>query len=204
MNDQFQVNGLVTVGVAGDTIELPSRIEDIDEKSLLVAIPAHGPRVLDESGTDEVDLHWVSIRGRYQQPALVVERVDQPLLQWRLEPYGEPQLVQRREYVRVSTALPIEIEHRGEVADGTTVDISEGGFRVLTDAADLAPGSELILRVTIDDKALVIPGQVLRTVHALHSRNEVVVVFHYPGQYGDVIRRYVFKMQVRMRGVGQA
>lgn len=198
--EQFQVNGLVTVGVAGDAVELPSRIEDLDDTTLVVAIPPHGPRALSDSGTDEVDLHWVSIRGRYQQPAVVVETIKDPILQWRLEPYGEPQLMQRREYVRLATVLPLRVQHRELVADGTTIDISEGGCRCLVDYSDMEPGSEVMVYVEIEGRQLAIPGQVMRTVRALHARTEVVVVFHHPAQHGDLIRRFVFKMQVRMRG----
>ncbi|MBX5447492.1 MAG: PilZ domain-containing protein [Acidothermus cellulolyticus] len=199
--DTLSLNALVTLRIGDDEVDYPSRIEDIAEDSVFVAAPTGGSASLVASGVRTVELSWVSPRGRYQQPCEVVEFISgQPRL-WRLRPTGPAALIQRRRFVRVRAAVPVLLVLPGTVTSGTTIDISEGGFRMRIPRQTVRELVPATIQTTIGGVQLEIHGHVIRTGVTEVGQTEVVVAFDADMRTADAIRRFVFHVQLRARAV---
>ena len=129
---------------------------------------------------------------------------------WHLRPLGPAIRGQRRASVRAPMGTPVLFEGAAGPVPGTTLDVSEGGLRVLLDepAAESpddapAPGSVVALVLTLADVDLPCRGEVLRRTRR-DDRWEVTLRFvgmHENTQ--DFIRRHVFERlrTLRARGV---
>ncbi|MBX6371967.1 MAG: PilZ domain-containing protein [Acidothermus sp.] len=199
--DTLSLNSLVTVRIGEDGVDYPSRVEDIADDSVFIAAPTGGNVTLISSGLREVELSWVSPRGRYQQPCEIVEFISgQPRL-WRLRPTAPAQLIQRRRFVRVRAAVPVLLVLPGTVTPGTTIDISEGGFRMRVPRQTITELVPATIQTTIGGVQLEIHGHVIRTGLTETGQTEVVVAFDADMRAADAIRRFVFQVQLRARAV---
>ena len=134
---------------------------------------------------------------------------------WHLRPLGPAIRGQRRASVRAPMVTSVWFEGPQGAVPGTTLDVSEGGLRVLLDArasdespdepADRAPvpGSVVPLVLTLGDDDLPCRGEVLRRIRR-DDRWELTLRFvgmHENTQ--DFIRRHVFERlrTLRARGV---
>ena len=100
--------------------EYTARIADFDVDEIVIRAPAGGSAALLASGAREVDLAWLSRRGRYEQRCIVVEHSAAGVAGqigekqatvgklWRLRPLRRPVLIQRRRHIRVMAKLPCE------------------------------------------------------------------------------------------------
>ncbi len=197
------VNTLVSLRPAGFDSEYPSRVEETEENTLVVAAPPGASAVLFASGARDIELSWTAARGRYEQHCVLVEHITYGSLKnWRLLPTGQAMLVQRRRYVRVTAALAVLLVLPGDVVPATTIDVSEGGFRVRMAHREIAPMTPAGIQINIGGNQLEMQGVVLRTM-AAGQQTEAVLSFDPTGKESDAIRRFVFQMQLRARAVRQ-
>jgi c-di-GMP-binding flagellar brake protein YcgR len=193
--DMLSLNALVSLRVGDDGPEYPSRIEDVAADTVIVAAPVGFNAVLLESGEREIELAWVSPRGRYQQRCALLERIQSRPRLWRLQPLADAVLIQRRRFVRVRASVPVLLRFPGIAVPGTTVDVSEGGFRIRIARRTIDEMTPTTLQTTIGGVALEIDGHVVRTAVTEMGQTEVVVAFQASRQESDAIRRFVFEMQ---------
>jgi PilZ domain len=200
--DALPLNALVTVRVADDETDYPSRIEDVADDSIFVAAPTGANAVLVATGRRQVEVSWLSPRGRYQQGCELVQIVSGRPRLWRLRPARDPWLIQRRRFVRVRASIPVALELQGGVSHGTTVDISEGGFRIRVPrqpVEELAPAG---IRATLAGIPIVVDGYVVRSTACEPSNAgepeqiDVVVAFDLDLPTADAIRWFVFQLQL--------
>lgn len=202
--DLLSLNALVILRVAESTIEFPSRIEDVDNETVIVAAPPGATEMVLASGGRHIQLSWVSPRGRYEQLCELVENIGGPLKRWRLRPVERPVLIQRRRYVRVRAAVAILIFLPSEVVPATTIDISEGGLRVRMPRREIADLTPTAIHTSMGGTEVAITGHVLRSEHVDGGQTEAVIAFEADSRGTDAIRRYVFQMQLRARAARQA
>lgn len=181
--------------------EYPSRVEEVTTDSVLVSLPAGANSVLLASGTREVDLSWLSPRGRYEQLCRLEPGRGRHGSGkcWRLRPLRSPILVQRRRYIRVRADLDVTLELNGDIVQGTTVDISEGGFRVRIPRREIAELQPTVIRATIGDHDVALTGFVIRATDAFPEGTDAVVAFQAGGSQADALRRLVLHSQLRAR-----
>ena len=201
--DLPSLNALVSVRLSEQDIEYPSRIEDVTGETVTVAAPPGASAMLLANGTRDVELSWISPRGRYEQRCQLVEHIGGQVKLWRLRPVDRAILVQRRRYVRVRTAIAVLVILPGDVLPATTVDISEGGFRVRMDRHEIEDMTPATVHTTIGGTALELHGCVLRTSVTDLGQTEAVIAFDADGREADAIRRFVFQLQLRARATRQ-
>ena len=123
---------------------------------------------------------------------------------WRLRPIGDAELIQRRRYVRARAAVAVLLFLPGVVVPGTTIDISEGGFRVRISRRTIEELTVATIHVTIGGTHLEIQGHVIRTSITELGQTEVIIAFDADNKQSDAIRRFVFELQLRARAAMQA
>ena len=202
--DVLSLNALVSLRIGDDDIDYPSRIEDIEADTVVVAAPTGANAALFETGNREVELSWVSPRGRYQQHCELVEHISSRPRLWRLRPLDHAVLIQRRRFVRARAAVAVLLFFPGVVVPGTTIDISEGGFRVRIARRNIEELTPTTIHATIGGTHLEIQGHVIRTSVTDLGQTEVVVAFDADNRESDAIRRFVFELQLRARAAMQA
>jgi c-di-GMP-binding flagellar brake protein YcgR len=202
--DMLSLNALVSLRIGEDGIDYPSRIEDLAADTVIVAAPSRANAALFETGDRSVQLSWVSPRGRYEQRCELVEHISSRPRLWRLRPIDDAELIQRRRYVRARAAVAVLLFLPGVVVPGTTIDISEGGFRVRISRRTIEELCAATIHVTIGGEHLEIASHVIRTSITELGQTEVVVAFDADSRESDAIRRFVFELQLRARAAIQA
>ena len=197
--DMLSLNALVSLRIGDDGIDYPSRIEDLAADTVIVAAPHHASAALFETGDRAVLLSWVSPRGRYEQRCELVEHISSRPRLWRLRPLDNAVLIQRRRYVRARAAVAGLLFFPGVVVPGTTIDISEGGFRVRIARREIEEMAATTIHVTIGGEPLEIQGHVVRTSVTELGQTEIVISFEAARRESDAIRRFVFELQLRAR-----
>jgi c-di-GMP-binding flagellar brake protein YcgR len=200
--DLLSVNALVGVRLAEHENEYTSRIEDVEDDTLIVAAPPGASAAILATGDRDVELSWVTPRGRHEQLCALVEHINNGgLKQWRLRPTGNARLVQRRRFVRVPAAVAVLLVMPGQVLTATTVDVSEGGFRVRMGMCDIADGTPVGIQVNMGGNQLELRGTVLRTRESDRRMLDAVLVFEPSDKEADAIRRFVFQLQLKARAM---
>ena len=202
--DMLSLNALVSLRIGDDEIDYPSRIEDIADDTVTVAAPNGANAALLESGNRDIELSWVSPRGRYMQHCQLVEHISSRPRLWRLRPLDHAVLIQRRRYVRARAAVAVLLFLPGVVVPGTTIDISEGGFRIRISRRSIEELTAATIHVTIGGTPLEIQGHVVRTSVTELGQTEVVIAFDADSRESDAIRRFVFELQLRARAALQS
>jgi len=200
----LSLNALVSLRIGDDEIDYPSRIEDIADDTVTVAAPNGANAALLESGNRDIELSWVSPRGRYMQHCQLVEHISSRPRLWRLRPLDHAVLIQRRRYVRARAAVAVLLFLPGVVVPGTTIDISEGGFRIRISRRSIEELTAATIHVTIGGTPLEIQGHVVRTSVTELGQTEVVIAFDADSRESDAIRRFVFELQLRARAALQS
>jgi hypothetical protein len=207
---------------------IPSRIEEVgtDEPAqLLIAAPAYtGDVELPPAGSPYA-LTWATSREMLELPVALVgaERAGPLLRVWRMEVTGPAVRVQRRNYGRVPTSLPVIVapldppigdESTQADADpteaglriGRTVDLSEGGIMCTLPPPAFSPDTKVLVRLTVQGLEIDLPAVVLRSIVTRDRGGAANVVtairFDDPDEYGDVVRRVVFAEQALARRRG--
>lgn len=188
--------------LAGEGHEFATHVEDVEPEAIIVGAPTGANSVLLASGSRDVELSWMSPRGRYEQLCRVLGSASSsgPKL-WRLRPIRQPLLIQRRRYIRVRACLDVVLDLDGETVPATTVDISEGGFRVRLPRRDIPDLQRTVVRTVIGRERVAAPGYVVRTIDVDDDseQTEAVVAFDIGGAGSEAIRRHILHLQLRAR-----
>ena len=188
--------------------EYAARIADFDVDEIVISAPAGGSAALLASGAREVDIAWLTRRGRYEQRCVVVEHsgivqvgAKQSNLQkqWRLRPVRRPVLIQRRRHIRVTARLPVRVVIGLKATAGVTIDISEGGFRVRLPRQDLPDLAHATVHATMGAAHVAVSGYVVRAIDAPPNHTDAVIAFEAAGTDGDAIRRLVLNAKLRSK-----
>jgi hypothetical protein len=176
-----------------------SRVEDLDGALLTLAAP------LDLLVTDvpdaglELTVRWIAgERGRYAADAVINRVVHAHVSTWVVEITSRPEIEQNREYVRGGGGEPVELTagddgepHRGEV-----IDVSERSVKAVFKRLDIAPGSEVSLRLMLEDEQMTLRGHVYRVVdQAATSEVQIVLMLDADETQAQAIRRHVMNLQ---------
>lgn len=198
------LNSLVSLRIGDDETDYPSRVEGVDADTVVVAAPVGAPAALLESGQREIELSWLSLRGWHRQRCALAERTGGRAWLWRLRPIAEPELLQRRRFVRARAAIRLLAVLPGASVPGVTVDLSEGGLRIRIERRDVADETPVRIEVTLGGEALTLPGRVLRATATDDGQTELVVTFDTETRETDAVRRFVFELQLRARAALRA
>lgn len=196
------VNSPVMVRVAHQhDREFASRIEGLDNGAVIVAAPPGANSAVLASGTREVELAWLSPRGRYEQACRLEASQPGPAgaRRWRLRPLRQPLLVQRRRYIRVRANIDVTVELDGESVGAATVDVSEGGFRIRMPRRQFPQSQHTVVRAHIGGAEVALSGYVVRTTEVDPDQTEAVIAFQAAGNDAAAVRRFVLHMQLRAR-----
>jgi hypothetical protein len=189
---------LIRVGHQHDR-EYISRIEDVETDAITINSPAGASAALLASGSREVDVSWLSPRGRYEQRYVVVEHASGGQKQWLLRPVRRAVLIQRRRYVRVAAQVSVQVVVEGLEVPGLTVDVSEGGFRVRLPRQEIPELAYATVLAEIGGVPVAVSGYVLRTSEAPPDRTDAVIAFDAGAGEVEAIRRLVLNAQLRAR-----
>ena len=184
--------------------EFASRIENLESDAIVIGSPAGAGAALLASGARNVDVSWLSPRGRYEQRCVVIEHAAGGARQWRLRPMRRPVLIQRRRYIRVTASVPVRVVVDGERVLGTTIDISEGGFRIHLPRRDLPLLSRTTVHATLGSARIGSTGFVLRASDAPNGGTDLVIAFEANTDDAAAIRRFVLNAQLRARATRSA
>jgi hypothetical protein len=202
----------VTVRVAGGTaasaVEFPAHISEVQPDAVVVLMAAGAIPALLASGSREVELAWASVAGRHEQRCRVQTSQGIPR-RWRLTPLGAPILLQRRRYVRVPARIGVVVEIGGRRLSGTTVEISEGGFRLRIPAIEVSARQKASVRLVIAEHLVSLAGEVVRARNATpasespagNAATELVIAFAPTGEAAAALRRLITHRQLRNRAL---
>jgi c-di-GMP-binding flagellar brake protein YcgR len=195
--DLLSLNALVILRIGQNDEEFASRIEDVNQETVIVAAPIGGSALLLASATREIQLSWVSARGRYEQSCDLAEVIGGTLKRWRLRPVGRAVLIQRRRYIRVQAAIAVLIFLPSEVLPATTIDVSEGGLRLRMARREIEDHTPTAVHMAMGGTTVDVSGFVLRSTQVEGHQTEAVIAFETEGPGTDAIRRYVFQLRAR-------
>jgi c-di-GMP-binding flagellar brake protein YcgR len=153
-----------TPDVEGD---LTSRIEDVTPSRILLAIPSDGLNThLLPPGT-QVEVQWIAKRGLGRVPGTGVGKRIAAVPCLEVDLREDPQVLQRRDDVRVEAALDVLVWPDDEDAPptaATTLDLSGGGIRIRI-AGDWQVGNVVHVRVALpEDEPVEAAGRIVRAV----------------------------------------
>lgn len=148
-------------------------------------------------------LRWTSPAGQHVLPSTLVGMPEARVELWKLEPAEDPQVVQRRDYVRVPETLKVTLRRGEDLWVAGLCDLSEGGARcVVLTPTDLAEGDELLLCLSLESQQLELPAAVVG-VQQGEDRTTARVRFQALGRQADLlVRRRVLEQQRRARAAG--
>jgi c-di-GMP-binding flagellar brake protein YcgR len=178
-------------------LEYSSRIEHVEADSVAIVAPVGASAALLASGSRDVQLSWLSLRGRYEQRCELIEHAAAGTRLWRLRATGRPVLIQRRRYVRVTASVPVRVFVDGEDMPGTTVDVSEGGFRVRVPRRTISELAHTTVQATLSGAHIAVPGYVLRSTDLPSDETEAVIAFEADGGDAEAIRRFILNTRLR-------
>lgn len=205
----FRVNQRIDVMLSKDPFSerLPSRIEEITPRYMLIAMPvAKGVPVLPPPGC--IFYCRVVVDGAvWLCTSTFLDKRPQPLPVWVIAPPHDYRKIQLRSYVRMETALPVEVHIDG--ADlppvaATTKDIGGGGVQLITRLA-LEPGVRLQLAIELAGTGrLTVLGDVVRVEHdaARNLYTAGIKFVEISERERDKIIKYIFKKQLERRQKG--
>ena len=224
----FGSDASVTVRLAGSAgtpaphypAEYPARLADVQPEAITVTVTNGATSALLASGSREIDLTWSSRVGRHEQHCRVQTGRGSPR-RWRLTPLGAPILLQRRRYVRVPARIDVIVEVGGVAMAGTTVEISEGGFRLQLRTCVVAAGEPARLYLVIGNRPIELAGHIVRarridpppdlrpapdtsltkavTEPVTEAVTEIVIAFVATGEAAEAVRGLVLHRQLRSR-----
>jgi PilZ domain len=214
--DYPEVRTVVDLLLSSRPDAMISWVEAADGDELVLAPAEDRERRPFRSAVGErMDVVWRGPDDLLSLPAELVAVESGAAPVWHLRSLGPAVRGQRRAAVRAPMATPVRFDGPAGAVPGMTVDVSEGGLRVLVDvppgsepSADPPdgappPGSIVPLVLTLGEVDLPCRGEVLRHIHH-DDRWQLTLRFvgmHENTQ--DFIRRHVFERlrTLRARGV---
>jgi c-di-GMP-binding flagellar brake protein YcgR len=158
------INQSIGVYVVEWETELRSRIEDTGEGALTIAMPSDGRTERPLPRGAAVYLDWISDRGVVRVRGVVSEFVRIPIPALLVIIDGEPEIHQRRNYVRASANLAVKAtpdrprradEENLPVHSGTTFDMSGGGMRVRLQGFEADLNDRVRFDITMPDETVI-------------------------------------------------
>jgi c-di-GMP-binding flagellar brake protein YcgR len=202
------VNQLVEVSTPASHAWLSSRVEDREDRRLLLAAP-FGPagRSLAAQPGDRVVLRWVEERGLASLEATVIGERGGRVPLWELWAEEFPTLHQRRRFARVPVMVPVQAAGAGGEHRLLSLDVAEGGL--LCAAAPQAAraferGQCVRLTFEVDGRCLQTDAEVVRSTAA--RGGGATVAFRFTAlarRDADHLRRFVYTRQVRLSAPGR-
>lgn len=186
MNDPgtVEINDLLQVRLVDDPDANPysSRVEDIRPDSIHISWPTDRGGLMQAALERRISISFVRDDAAYTFVGVVEERALDPIPYLRVRPLGPPERMQRRKFVRIKTAIPVELRGalrigpdkslRDMSLESTTYDISGGGLCVRTHAEPTA-GAVLDARLSLPDGRLPIKVRVrVVTCKPIVTRNQ--------------------------------
>lgn len=141
-----------TVGIRVDSgsPRISARVLEASAERLALIFDGKGYELMLSEGP--VLLEWPAVSGLARAQGLVTGRIGrgEP---FEVELVGEHETLQRRNYVRVRTMLPVVLRRPDDDCeyDGTSVDVSGGGMKVRCPEVELAIGDEVELQIWVDE-----------------------------------------------------
>jgi hypothetical protein len=176
-----------------------SRVEDVDGALVSLAAP------LDLLVTDvpdaglELTVRWIAgERGRYAADAVIDHVVHGHVSTWVVKITSDPEIEQNREYVRGGGGEPVELTvgENGESHRGEAIDVSERSIKAVFKRLDIAAGTEVSLRLALEDEQMLLKGKVYRVVdQAATSEVQIVLMLDADESQAQAIRRHVMNLQ---------
>jgi c-di-GMP-binding flagellar brake protein YcgR len=193
------VNQLVEVQLPPSGAWLSSRVEDREDRRLVLAAPfdVTGQPLVAQPGAPVV-LRWIEERGlRSLDATLTGERGGRVPL-WDVWSTEVPKLHQRRRFARVPVMMPIRVQRGGDVSLVVTLDLSEGGLLCASPpTAPFEPEELVHLTFEVEDRRLEAEARVVRSRTA--RGGGITVAFRFvglPRRDADHLRRFVYNRQV--------
>jgi hypothetical protein len=153
------------VSIVGRNIAVDSRVDSVRD-GVLVLRPSVGDFVEQSVVTvsDRVDVTWFSGAGHRALPAQVLSVERGEVVLWRLQVTGPAESSQRRQAVRASLVVPVQVRYGAVEAAGETVDLSEGGTRITLLPVGVPPeaGEAIGLVVDVGGESLTIKAELIR------------------------------------------
>lgn len=194
---------VLTLACCGE--QLTTRIESHDGGQCVVHLPVHTCEQPDRLAEDNV-LSWFSAEHCWTRPVEIAGFGGYPRTAlWVLQATGETQKWQRRDFVRVTTRLPVAA-FAGDtlVAEFEAIDVSEGGLRCAMTTAEFRALPPLFnVRFTVNGTLTRAACRVAwSSVDFGDEEAEAVAGFEFqglPASECDNIRTYVFHLQIALR-----
>ncbi len=194
---------LSLIGRRRPTSGVPAHLQTADGHKLAVSISTHGddmllvllvnPGPLLRREDDELLLESITSRGVIRMHGTAT-KLDVDL--YRFQPLGEPEVIQRREYVRIVAPQQVRLDDlAGVVVDTQSVNISGGGMLIA--ARDAIPeGTELKFTLGLErsEPPLIGLGRVVRC----SEEHQLGIVFTEISDLDrDRLIRFIFDRQRR-------
>lgn len=190
-----EVNQHLGVAGEGSLDLLTSRVEDLGETWMAIALPACNgvPHDLEDGAV--VQLQWVTGRGLGVVTGVVRGRASLGVDVLIVDLAGEPEVIQRRRHVRADAFVRIVVTPASRAegrqpAIGSTLDLAGGGFRARVPSW-FTPGDTVRIRIFLGDEEEV--AAVARVVRRI---DDDVVAFEFddmPVSARERIVRDVFR-----------
>jgi hypothetical protein len=168
-----------------------------------VRVPAVVGRVDLPRVGDEIVLQWTSEEGLVHANAVLVAVEGRAAPVWRVRLTGDADLRQRRRHPRTPLATFVSVAPATDperVRLGTLIDLSVGGARFRSRAGDDVAGQRVIVRMVLSgNRAVNLPGDVLRVGPDGPEHAELVVRFDEGHELADAVRKAVLAEQRRRR-----
>lgn len=199
-----EVNSQVTVRLADDETEFPTRVEDVGPDQLALATPSVGLGFVDVLEQDNrLFVTWTVANGRREFPARLLRSETSPVPMWYVAPTGPTVAIQRRRFARVQTSGAFEIVLADEPLPATLLDLSEGGLRcTVRKPVQIERYVPVVARLSFLPQPAEAPGQVIRVIEQPEVL-DVGITFDDPAALGDEIRKFVFAVQLQQRAAAR-
>ena len=202
--DHPEERTVVDVLVGGSDSPLLSWVERVEDQDIVVTVGQdRSQRRVRVADGDPVELVWRAASELRSLPARLVATEGGAEACWRVRPTGPAVRGQRRSAVRAPLSLGVSAE-AGRLR-GTTVDISEAGFRAVLDGpAGPRVGDVLDVVVDLGPGRLAATAAVTRRHPRADGRHEVSARFvELPERAQDQVRARVFTglRDLRRRGL---
>jgi hypothetical protein len=201
------INTLVRLDFGGEQALLPSRVEDVDNRDvLLAAVSQIGVTQPPEPGATLI-IQWTGPRGVCSVPAEFLGAETAAIRLWRVRVAGGIDVLQRRRFARVATGGAISLDvvtgdDEPRALMGWMLNLSEGGVALRATAGESAVGDRVRIRMSLERQRTELGGEVLRLVPSKPGYEEVVVAFDHDERCADLIRKFVMQQLVRQRRAG--
>lgn len=158
--------------------------------------PTAAPTAVPTGALAEATMRWSTERGIFRAPVTMATDGGR----WRVTLRAAATRTQRREYVRLPMDTTMTLAHRGGIARGVLVDLSEAALRMRLprdSAPTLHPGEEVRAAFTLHHTGFMLRGTVLREQPSGEEHSiDVVVVLDIPARTANDLRRNVVFEQI--------